>query len=75
MIEGLGVRKRYGYQIAKFPHGTWFWSPPLQCIDFVPKGRQTSSDGRSLPVAKNDLNGAIRAVLRVELARRGEEWR
>lgn len=73
MIKGLGVRKRYGYQILKLPHGTWFWDRLLQCVDYVPKGKQTSVDGRSLRDSQNTLEGAVKVVLKVELTRVWDE--
>lgn len=65
----VGVQKRYGYQILKLAHGAWFWSPPLQAIDYVPVGKHTSTDGRSLRINQNTLEGATRAALKVELTR------
>ena len=69
MTEGLGVRKRYGYQILKLHNGTWFWAPPLQTVDFVPKGRQNSEFGEVLRDKDNTLAGATKVVLQIELNR------
>lgn len=67
VIEGLGPRRRYGYQIIKLPHGTWFWDPMFEGVEFVPKGKMTSTDQRSFRYERqNTLAGALILAMKAE---------
>lgn len=52
--------KLYGIHIIETVDGSWYWSPQLQDVSYVPKGKKIAYARFALEYRHNNYNDAIR---------------
>jgi hypothetical protein len=61
----------YGTPVLQTPDGTWYWAEEFHQLAYVPTGKRRATVGEPVPVAYNNLAGAIRHASHHEFRNRG----
>lgn len=69
-MDGFPRSDRYGYQIIQLSTGAWYWTPLVALLDFVPRGKRTSTVTKALSMGQNNLPGVLKVIGNMERLKR-----
>lgn len=62
-MTGASIQNR---EVLRMPSGRYIWSPPLQLVGFIPKGKQRATKEFVLSYVDNCFYGALAAAIKAE---------